>query len=65
MAYEIRKSDGTVLLDLETGFVDAGSSSITFIGKNVSNFGEYQNNNFLHLLENFSANTPPHRTTVV
>jgi len=59
MAYEIRKSDGTVLLDLETGFVDAGSSSITFIGKNVSNFGEYQNNNFLHLLENFSANTPP------
>jgi hypothetical protein len=59
MSYEIRKSDGTLLLELGDGFTDKTSSSLTFIGKNVSKFGELQNNNFLHLLENFAASTEP------
>jgi len=59
MAYTIRKSDGTLLLELQDGFTDQTTSSLTFIGKNVSNFGEIQNNNFLHLLENFAALTEP------
>lgn len=59
MAYEIRKSDGTLLLELSDGFTDNTTSSLTFIGKNVSKFGEMQNNNLLHLLENFSALTEP------
>lgn len=64
MAYEIRKSDGTLLLELADGFTDGTTSSLTFIGKNVSKFGEIQNNNILHLLENFSALTePPNKIT--
>jgi microcystin-dependent protein len=59
MAYNIRKSDGTLLLELSDGFTDNTTSSLIFIGKNVSNFGEIQNNNLLHLLENFSALTEP------
>lgn len=59
MSYTIRKSDGTLLLELGDGFTDGTTSSLTFIGKNVSKFGEIQNNNFLHLLENFSALTEP------
>lgn len=59
MSYEIRKSDGTLLLELGDGFTDRTTSSLTFIGKNVSNFGQLQNNNFLHLLENFAALTEP------
>lgn len=59
MSYEIRKSDGTLLLELGDGFTDGTTSSLTFIGKNVSKFGEIQNNNFLHLLENFAALTEP------
>jgi len=59
MSYEIRKSDGTLLLELGDGFTDRTTSSLTFIGKNVSNFGQIQNTNFLHLLENFSALTEP------
>lgn len=59
MSYKIRKSDGTVLLELGDGFTDRSTSSLTFIGKNVSNFGQIQNNNFLHLLENFSSPTEP------
>lgn len=59
MSYTIRKSDGTLLLELGDGFTDGTTSSLTFIGKNVSKFGEIQNNNFLHLLENFAALTEP------
>jgi hypothetical protein len=36
MSYTIRKSDGTLLLELENGFTDGTTSSLTFIGKNVS-----------------------------
>jgi microcystin-dependent protein len=59
MAYQIIKSDGTLLLELADGFTDSATSSITFIGKNVSKFGEIQNDNFLHLLENFANGTEP------
>lgn len=62
MAYEIIKSNGTLLLSLGDGLTDSVSSSITFVGKNVSQFGEIQNTNFLHLLENFaSENEPAHK----
>jgi len=59
MAYQITKSDGTLLLQLADGFTDSVSSSITFVGKNVSKFGEIQNNDLLHLLENFASTTEP------
>lgn len=59
MSYQIRKSDGALLLELGDGFTDSSSSSLTFVGRNVSKFGELQNNNFLHLLEHFAALTEP------
>ena len=59
MAYELTKSDGTTLTTVDDGTVDASSASLKFVGRNVVNFGEIQNENFLHLLENFSDNTAP------
>ena len=59
MSYEIKKTDGTTIVSLADGVNDSSSASITFIGKNVSNFGKIQNENFLHLLENFASNTEP------
>jgi hypothetical protein len=59
MPYQIRKSDGNILVSLPDGQIDNVSSSITFVGKNVSSFGEIQNNDFLHLLENFARNVEP------
>lgn len=59
MAYIIRKSDGSLLLELAEGFTDSTTSSLTFIGKNVSKFGEIQNTNFLHILENFASTSEP------
>ena len=59
MPYVIKKSDGTTLLTLGDGLIDNASSSLTFVGKNVSNYGLIQNENFIYLLENFANNTPP------
>jgi len=59
MTYEITKSDGTVLAYLKDGLIDQNSSSLIFVGKNVVNYGQIQNNNFLHLLENFAAPIEP------
>lgn len=59
MPYNIIKTDGTLLLELADGFIDSSSASITFIGKNVSKFGEIQNKNSLHMLENFASTTTP------
>lgn len=59
MAYQIKKSNGDTLLTLEDGHTDSAYSSLTLIGKNVTGFGKSQNENLIHLLENFSSNTAP------
>jgi hypothetical protein len=59
MSYVLSKSNGTTLLVLNDGIVNNDASSITFIGKNVAGYGDAQNENFLHLLENFASNIEP------
>lgn len=59
MSYEITKSDGTTLVEIGDGLTDTAASSITFIGKNVVNYGELQNENMLHILENFAFDSSP------
>lgn len=59
MTYELIKSDGTLLTELNDGLVDNSVSSIKFIGRNVINYGAIQNENFLYLLENFANNIAP------
>lgn len=58
MSYEIRKSNGELLTVVNEGVVD-NTTDISLIGKNVSNFGLHQNENFIKLLENFSNEQPP------
>jgi microcystin-dependent protein len=62
MSYTLNQTDGTPLLVLVDGKVDIDSTSISLIGKNVSNFGDAQNENFLHMLENFSNVSQPKGT---
>lgn len=59
MAYTINKTNGDILATIVDGTVNESSSSIALIGRNAINFGEKQNENFVKLLENFSANTAP------
>lgn len=54
MAYQITKSDGTTLVTLEDGIVD-DTTSLKLVGRNVVNYGESQNENFVKLLEHFAT----------
>jgi hypothetical protein len=58
MAYTIYNSDGTaVLLTLAEGEVDSVTTSLDLIGKNLNNYGQYVNQNFVKLLTNFASPT--------
>ena len=61
MAYNINKTDGTILTTVPDGQVDSFSSDLTLIGKNFSGFGESLNENLVRLLENFANSTSPSR----
>ena len=58
MPYILYKTNGNTLAVVNDGSVD-NSTSITFVGRNYSGYGEVQNQNFLHLLENFANTTAP------
>lgn len=59
MGYEINKTNGETLTIVEDGLVDTSVSSITLIGRNVVNYGEIQNENMFHMLENFAYDSEP------
>ena len=59
MSYIIRKTDGSILLTLADETVDVISTSISLLGKNISNYGEYYNNSLIGLLENFASTQQP------
>lgn len=54
MAYILNKSNGQQLTILNDGLIDDTLTSLLLVGKNVSNFGNSQNENFVYLLENFA-----------
>jgi hypothetical protein len=58
MPYSIYKTDGTLLTTIPDGQYDT-STSLTLVGKNLFNFGQFQNTNYVRLLENFSNTTQP------
>lgn len=60
MAYIINRYNGSELVVLNDGTVDT-STSISLVGKNYTGYGEYQNENFVFLLENFASEAPPPR----
>ena len=56
MSYTILNTDGTTLLILADGAVDQAATSLDLVGRNVTPYGQYFNNNLIKLLAN-SANT--------
>jgi len=58
MAYTINRWDGTAIAVIEDGTVNQ-SLDVKLIGKNYAGYGEIQNENTLHLLENFAGATAP------
>lgn len=59
MPYAINKSNGDLLVTVEDGTADLTSTSIALVGRNYAGYGEYLNENMVHLLENFAKSTQP------
>jgi hypothetical protein len=59
MSYKINKTDGVLLVDLVDGKIDTATTDLTLIGRNFSGYGELFNENFIKILENFAAVSPP------
>lgn len=60
MSYNLNNFDGRSFTSLDDGVIDQqASSSLYLIGKNVTSYGTYQNDNFLWLLENFAGTVEP------
>ena len=58
MAYTITLTDGTVFATVADGTINT-DSSMTLIGKNYAGYGDFLDENFIHLLENGSNTTAP------
>ncbi len=58
MAYQVDKFNGQFLTSVEDGTIDT-TTDLRLVGKNYAGYGEVQNENFLHLLENFANTTQP------
>lgn len=59
MSYTIKFTNGQTLAVIADQSVDQVSTSLTLVGKNINNYGEYLNTNFVGLLENFAGLTEP------
>lgn len=59
MPYTVYKTDGSILTDVLDSSIDKTTTDLTLIGKNTSNYGEYFNQNFVKLLENFANADAP------
>jgi len=59
MSYKLNKTDGSLLTDLIDGQIDTSSTNLVLVGRNYEGFGEYINENFIKVLENFSNTAPP------
>lgn len=64
MSYAINLTNGTKLTDIVDGSIDQTATDLTLIGKNLSNYGTFYNDNLVHLLENFSNVTAPNNPIV-
>ena len=59
MAYPIKKTDGTQIGTIADGTVNSTTTSLTLIGKNYAGYGNFLNENYVALLENFAYTNAP------
>ena len=61
MAYTINLTNGSSLIPggLSDGSIDTNHTSLVLIGKDYAGYGQFLNENFVYLLENFANNASP------
>ena len=59
MSYIVYTSSGTILTTVATGKVNTATTSLTLIGRDVTNYGRSYNQNLVYLLSNFASRYEP------
>ena len=59
MPYIVNKSNGQELVTIGDRTINDSASSLTLIGKNYAGYGEFLNENYVKLLENFANSNSP------
>jgi hypothetical protein len=59
MSYVINNSRGNIIAVVPDGTANTTAVSLTLIGRALSDYGLYENENYVYLLENFANPTPP------
>lgn len=59
MSYTINLTNGNLLVTIPDGTINTSACSQTLIGKNYAGYGQFLDDNFVHLLENAADTTPP------
>jgi len=59
MAYYITTTQGAPIATVQDATINTAALSITLIGRDYAGYGAFLNENFVHILENFAANTAP------
>jgi len=62
MAYQIDKFNGNFLVTIDDQTINTTATNLKLVGRNYAGYGEIQNENFVHLLENFASTTAPPRS---
>ena len=61
MSYSITTTSGGPVATVQDGTINTTATALTLIGRDYAGYGAFLNENFVHLLENFAANTAPTR----
>lgn len=59
MSYTINLTNGNLLVTIPDGTINTSACSQTLIGKNYAGYGQFLDDNFVHLLENAANGTAP------
>jgi hypothetical protein len=59
MSYTITLTNGNILATIPNGTINSVACSQTLVGKNYAGYGQFLDDNFVHLLENAANSTAP------
>ena len=59
MSYTITLTNGAALVAIPDGSIDQTATDLTLLGKNITGYGQFIDENFVYLLENFANNSQP------
>jgi hypothetical protein len=59
MSYIINNTRGNVIAVVADGTVNTSATDLALVGRGLTEYGEYENENYVYLLENFANNTAP------